>query len=200
MLNKSVNDGENPICAEMVDGGVDWIPRSILDALVEKAVQFLKTPGALVEQSRDTIVAASNSDPRKPHIVNFFANGRVECNNCPGYSSLAVRAHVAAACMKTNRPKNFLHWLVRSKRAKGCTRVNLSKAVTFGMPKGRGRKGEKAPQKKGKDKKQTPLTIVPRIISSQNSPRMDVEDLLPSPSMTSSLLSSDKLYQQHHDQ
>ena len=48
------------------------------------------------------------------------------------------------------------------------------------MPKGRGRRGEKAPRKKGKNKKQTPLTIVPRIISSQNSPRMDVEGLLPS--------------------
>ena len=39
VLNKSVNDGENPICTEMVDAGVDWIPRTILDALVEKAVQ-----------------------------------------------------------------------------------------------------------------------------------------------------------------
>ena len=75
VLNKSVNDGENPICAEMVDAGVDWIPRAILDALVEKAIQLSKTPGDLVEQSRDTIVAASNSDPRKPHIVNFFAKG-----------------------------------------------------------------------------------------------------------------------------
>ena len=86
VLNKSVNDGENPTCAAMVDAGVDWIPRTILDALVEKAVQLSKTPGALVEQSRDTIVVTSNSDARKPHIVNFFANGRVECNSCPGYS------------------------------------------------------------------------------------------------------------------
>ena len=96
------------------------------------------------------------------------------CNNCLGYSSLAVCAHVVAACMKMDRTKNFLHWLVHSKCAKGCTSINLSKAVTFGMPK------EKPPRKKGKDKKQTPLTIVPRIISSQNSPRMDVEGLLPS--------------------
>ena len=138
MLNKSVNDGENPICAEMVDAGVDWIPRTILDALVENAVQLSKTPGALIEQSQDTVVAASNSDPRRLHIVNFFANGRVECNNCPDYSSLAVCAHVVAAYMKTDRTKNFLHWLVRLKCTKGCTSVNLSKAVTFGMPKGRG--------------------------------------------------------------
>ena len=75
VLSKSVNDGKNSICAEMVDAGIDWIPGTILDALVEKAVQLSKTPGALVEQSRDTIVAASNSDPRKQHIVNFFAKG-----------------------------------------------------------------------------------------------------------------------------
>ena len=49
VLNKRVNDGENPICTEMVDAGIDWIPRTILDALVEKAVQLSKTPGALVE-------------------------------------------------------------------------------------------------------------------------------------------------------
>ena len=82
--------------------------------------------------------------------------------------------------MKTDRTKNFLHWLVRLKRAKGFTSINLLKAITFGIPKGGGRKEEKAPQKKGNDKKQTPSTIVPRIISSQNSPRMDVEGLLSS--------------------
>ena len=54
VLNKSVNDGENPICAEMFDVGVNWIPRTILDALVEKAVQLSKTTGVLVEQSRET--------------------------------------------------------------------------------------------------------------------------------------------------
>ena len=74
----------------------------------------------------------------------------------------------------------FLHWVVRSKRTKGCTGVNLSKAVTFGMPKGRGKKGEKAPRKKGKDRNPTVSTIVPRIISSQNSPRLDVEEIFPS--------------------
>ena len=56
--------------------GIDWIPRTILTALVEKAAKLSKTPGALVQQSLDTIVVASNSDPRKPHIVNFFGNGR----------------------------------------------------------------------------------------------------------------------------
>ena len=178
VINKTVNDGENPLCAEMVDAGIDWIPRTILTALVEKAAKLSKTPGALVQQSLDTIVVASNSDPRKPHIVNFFANGRSECNNCPGFTSQSVCAHVVAACIKTDRTKQFLRWLVCSKRTKGST--NLSKAVTFGMPKGRGRKGEKAPRKKGKGKKQSPLTVVPRIVPSPNFPRMDVEELSPS--------------------
>ena len=40
VLNKSVSDGENPTCAVMVDTGVEWIPGTILDALVEKVVQL----------------------------------------------------------------------------------------------------------------------------------------------------------------
>ena len=51
--------------------------------------------------SRDTIVAASNS-AQESRILSIFLR-MVELNvNCPGYSSLAVCAHVVAACMKTD--------------------------------------------------------------------------------------------------
>ena len=73
VINKTVNDGENPLCAEMVDAGIDWIPRTILTALVEKAAKLSKTPGALVQQSLDTIVVASiKFRPKKAAYCQFF--------------------------------------------------------------------------------------------------------------------------------
>ena len=33
VLDKSVNDGENLICAEMVDAGIDWIPAGLSSTL-----------------------------------------------------------------------------------------------------------------------------------------------------------------------
>ena len=71
------------------------------------SMKLSKTPGALDEEPMDTIVIASNSDPRKPHIVNCFANGRVECNNCPGYASLSVCAHVLRHALRRAGLKTF---------------------------------------------------------------------------------------------
>jgi hypothetical protein len=45
---------------------------------------------------------------------------------------------------------DFLRWLVTSKRKTGG--VNYSEAISFGMPKGRGRKGEAAPRKRNNRK------------------------------------------------
>ena len=80
--------------------------------------------------------------------------------------------------LRRTEQSNVYDGLSAQKSTKGST--NLAKAVTFGMPKGRGRKGEKAPRKKGKGKKQSPLTVVPRIVPSPNCQTMDVEELSPS--------------------
>ena len=68
VINKSVNDGKNPICAEMVEAGINWMPRTILEELVEKAVKLSNTPRALVQQSLDTIVV-----PRKSKNISELA-------------------------------------------------------------------------------------------------------------------------------
>ena len=57
-----------------------------------------------------------------------------------------VSGHTLAACLAINRLKDFLRWLVSTKRNSGG--INLSAAVAYGMPKGRGRKGERAPRKR----------------------------------------------------
>ena len=52
-------------------------------------------------------------------------------------------AHVLVACLKMSRLKDFLNWFVTAKRKSGG--VNYTRAVSFGMPVGRGRKGEAPP-------------------------------------------------------
>ena len=70
--------------------------------------------------------------------------------------------------MTLNTTKEFLRWLARSKRNKGG--INYSKAITFGMPEGRGRKGEKSPRKKGKKKAETATSVVSPIADSIPTP------------------------------
>ena len=48
VITKAINDGENSLCAKMVEEGIDWIPRTILKQLTGKVVKLSKTPGALV--------------------------------------------------------------------------------------------------------------------------------------------------------
>ena len=62
-------------------------------------------------------------------------------------------AYTLAACLAIDRLKDFLRWLVSTKRNSGG--INLSVAVAYGMPKGRGRKGERAPRKRSVGNKKT---------------------------------------------
>ena len=79
-------------------------------------------------------------------MVNLFANGKAECAKCPGFAAFSICAHTLAACLAIDRLKDFLLWLVSTKRNSGG--INLSAAVAYGMPKGRGRKGERVPRKR----------------------------------------------------
>ena len=151
----------NPILDQFIGVGIDWIPREILSSVIQKALILANKEGAVSQHAVDTIVVESASNPRKPHVVNLYPNGKMDCD-CPGFSSSPVCAHTVAACIKQRRLPDFLKWLSCKKRNTGG--INFSKAVAFGMPKGRGKKGEKAPRKLGKNKKtQVATTVVSRV-------------------------------------
>ena len=112
------------------------------------------------------MVVESATNPGKPHVVNLFPNGKTDCD-CAGFSSSSVCAHSVSASIKQKRIAEFIKWLSSTKRNAGG--INFSKAITFGMPKGRGRKGEKAPRKVGKSKtRQEATTVVPRVSDKRN--------------------------------
>lgn len=91
-------------------------------------------------------------------MVNLFANGKDECAKCPGFAAFSICAHTLAACLAIDRLKDFLRWLVSTKRNSGG--INLSAAVAYGMPKGRGRKGERAPRKRSVGNKKPVSKVV----------------------------------------
>ena len=142
----------DPILHQFLQAAVDWIPRDVLGFKTKKAAE-IHSSGSIVQLHSDgtttTLVVPSKDNPTKPHIVNVYPSGKCECdNNCPGYGAVSICAHVIAACLKTSRLSNFIQWFVAKKRKSGG--INYSKAVSFGMPRGRGRKGEAPPRKRKK--------------------------------------------------
>ena len=165
-ISKIIRRNDNTIMEQLLDSGVDWIPREILCSIVDKAMALVNKEGAVSLHGSDTIVVESASNPRKPHVVNLYPNGKTECD-CAGFLSSSVCAHSVAACVKQKRIPGFCKWLSSTKRNIGG--INFSKAITFGMPKGRGRKGEKAPRKVGRSKvSETPTTVLARVSDKRN--------------------------------
>ena len=52
-------------------------------------------------------------------MVNLFANGKDDCAKCPGFAAFSIYAHTLAACLAIDRLKDFLRWLVSTKRNSG---------------------------------------------------------------------------------
>ena len=75
-INNIVTIQDDPVMQQMLRGGIDWVPKEILSLTVNKAIALTTTPGAVMCQSNETVIVSSLSNPRKPHIVNIFSNGK----------------------------------------------------------------------------------------------------------------------------
>lgn len=94
-------------------------------------------------------------------MVWFEKNGRLHTQRYesrPSYSASYLCPHAVAASLKRGTLEAYFKWLVANKRKTGG--LNYSKAITFGMPAGRGRKGERQPR--SRRSKQTTRMVVPR--------------------------------------
>ncbi len=142
-ISQSLQESENPLLQRFAEVGVDWIARDVLFHIVNKAAGLEEKLTQLPGTELETFVVPSSSNPKKPHVVVFMANGKCECQDCPGYSSLSICAHAVAVSLKLQRLDAYLKWLVTKHRKTGG--VSYSRAITYGMPKGRGRKPNQAP-------------------------------------------------------
>lgn len=157
----------HPIMQKILSIGIDWIPRDVLSAIVNKSDSLNKEHHFVMPQINETVVVPSKSNPRDPHVVNLFANGKAECAKCPGFAAFSICAHTLAACFAIDRLEDFLRWLVSTKRNSGG--INLSAAVAYGMPKGRGRKRERAPRKRSVGNQKPVSKVVSRVALDYNS-------------------------------
>lgn len=169
-VTRAVSEEICPILREILEAGVDWHPRDVLAQKARKAAEIRDADTAVELPSTGTIttvIVPSRSNPQQPHIVNIYPNGKCECDkSCPGFSIEQICAHVLVACLKMFRLKDFLNRFVAAKRKTGG--VNYTRAVSFGMPVGRGRKGEAPPRKR--KKRCPPATQVQRNESPLSQP------------------------------
>ena len=160
-MNEKLVEGESAVFQKILSAGVNWITLDVLKLIVHKGEALLKE-GKVTElpaaSAYDTFIIPSKSKPTKPHIIVLYPNGKVQCQDCQGYSASYLCAHVVAASLKRGTLEAYLKWLVANKRKTGG--LNYSKAITFGMPAGRGRKVERQPR--SRRCKQTTSMALPR--------------------------------------
>ena len=98
-----------------------------------------------------------NQSPRSRISSSCILTGKYSVRTAKG-TPRPICAHAVAASLKRGTLEAYLKWLVANKRKTGG--LNYSKAITFGMPVGRGRKGGRQPR--GRRGKQTTSMVVPR--------------------------------------
>ena len=158
-VNKKLVLGESVVFQQILSAGVDWITPDVLKVIVHKGEAVLKegkVTKLLAASAYDTLIIPSKSKPT--NIIVVYPNGKVECQDCQEYSASYLCAHAVAASLKRGTLEVYLKWLVANKRNTGG--LNYSRAIAFGMPTGRGRKGERQPR--SRRGKQTTIMVIPR--------------------------------------
>ena len=117
-ISQSLQESENPLLQRFADFGVDWIARDVLLHILNKAAalegKLTRLPGTELE----TFDVPSSSNIKKPHVVVFMANGKCECQDCPGYSSLSLCAHAVAVSLKLQRLETYLKCMAHNEASK----------------------------------------------------------------------------------
>jgi len=75
--------------------------------MVNKADSLNKEHHYVMPQN-ETVIVPSKSNPRDPHVVNLFANGKADCAKGPGFVAFSICAHTLAACLAIDHLKEFL--------------------------------------------------------------------------------------------
>ena len=102
-INTKLVKGESTVLQQILSAGVDWINPDVLKFIDHKAEELM-SEGKVTElpaaSAYGTLIIPSKSKPTKPHINVECVNGKVECQDCQGYSVSCLCAHAAAASLK----------------------------------------------------------------------------------------------------
>lgn len=152
------------------------VPSPVLNNITEKAEKLLNCEGSVVRApgAADKVAYMVESQTSKrPHYVTLCKNGKVTCEDCPGWKASKICSHAIAAAEKAGATAPYVKWL----REKGPVGMNVSAMVTFDSNSGTGKKGGKAStarRKGGRTGNQPEVTTVidrPFITNVGNSSR-----------------------------
>ncbi len=119
------------------------LPVAAVEAIARKASEILNEDGAIVpapghDSNARMVISRSG---KRPHLVVPKKNGGMACDeDCPQYKSAGLCSHVVAAAQQSKQLPRLVSTYKNVKRS-----PNLASGE---MPKGRGRKGGKAPAKR----------------------------------------------------
>ena len=98
------------------------VPRNCLDGIWHKALELIKTNGAIVSapdpgfEGNAKYVLSYHG--KKPHLVLPKKNGTFSCDGeCPNWKSMGICAHCVAAAETCNKLSEFIAWYKKSKKA-----------------------------------------------------------------------------------
>ena len=152
---------------DQLASGIASIPRAMLKGIGDKAKALLGKEGSVQQapgcQDNTAFVVESRTSD-KPHFVTLSKNGKIKCEDCPGWRASNICAHAIAVAEKSGTTARYLKWL----REKGPKSMNVTSLVTFDSVAGIGRKGAKnstARRKGGRTRSQAPVsTTIDRAV------------------------------------
>lgn len=130
------------------------LPLLAVEGIAKKAAEILQTDGAIVNapgQPSSAKMVISRAGKRPHLVLPKKKSGGMSCDeDCPQYKSAKLCSHTVAAAEYNQQLDDFIASYSGMKQT-----PNLTKLATAGMPRGRGRKGSKAPAKR---KSSVPVT------------------------------------------
>ena len=155
------------------------VPTAVLNSIMEKAEKMLNNEGSVVQApGADTAYMIESQTSKRPHYVTLSKNGKVTCDDCPGWKVSKICAHSIAAAEKAGATARYMKWL----REKGPATMNMTSLMTFDSSGGIGRKGGKAStarRKGGRTANQPEVTAIVHRPFLANLSRLHVPNVQP---------------------
>ena len=153
--------GQVNLSVDLAKSGLTCAPAVTLQCIANKAKELLNKEGSVVRapgsDSATFVVESQTSE--KPHYVTQCKNGKVTCNDCPGWKASKICSHAVAVAEKTSTLAKYVKWL----REKGPASMNITALVTCDSSSGTGKKSGKkstARRKGGRTANDSTITTV----------------------------------------
>ena len=171
---------------DLLQSRLSSAPAVTLQSISSKAEHLLNKEGSVLlapgHDGTSAFVVESQTSV-KPHYVTVSKNGKITCEDCPGWKASKICAHALAVAEKSGIISKYLKWLCE----KGPTRMNVTALVTCDGDSGTGQKRSKkstSRRKGGRAEKQAPIITTadrPALVSEVSSQVHSTTTVQPQP-------------------